>query len=81
MKFYGYEPDFYGKEPVGSDHKVLFELKTVRGAVNKMQRLSSNWLRGFALYSYTEFYNSSTFEFRASNMRNLVKSKSPIDKP
>jgi hypothetical protein len=58
-KFYAYKPDSKGKEPIGSIHRTLFELKTVDGAKNRAKkRLGS----GYKLYKYTNFYDDKTFK-------------------
>jgi len=58
MKFYAYKPTKDGKEPVGGDRKLLFELKTVRGAHNRARgALGSN----YRLFRYTNFYDDKTF--------------------
>lgn len=59
MNFYAYEPDKNGNEPMGTEGRVLFELKTTRGAIRRAFRRFSG--RPFRLYKYTNFYNDKTF--------------------
>ena len=68
MKFYAYIPDASGNDtcgmidwsikPGGKMKKALFELKTVRGAHRKAQRLLGG---RYKLFSYTNFYDDKTF--------------------
>lgn len=62
MKFYGYYNDLapLGAERPAGDNKMMFELKTVKGAIQRMERYAKG--QPFKLYSYTNFYNNSTFE-------------------
>ena len=59
MKFYAYRGQAaLGQEPLGTAGRLLFELKTVAGAVRRCQRLFGN---DFRLYSYSHFYRDETF--------------------
>jgi hypothetical protein len=59
MKFYAYIPTEEGKEPIGSGNSLLFELKTVRGAINRSIRyLKTDNIR---VYTYWNFYDDKTF--------------------
>jgi len=61
MKFYAYKWDVpLGTEPLGTDGKLLFELKTVRGAMNRCKRYLKT--SDFRLYTYTNFYDDKTFK-------------------
>jgi hypothetical protein len=59
MKFYAYKGDYpFGKEPLGCDGRLIFELKTIRGALKRCyQYLGSP----FKLFSFTNIYNDATF--------------------
>ena len=60
MKFYAYEGrKVLGKEPLGSSGKMMFELKTVQGALRKAYKAYGSL--NFSLYYYTNFYEDSTF--------------------
>ena len=60
MKFYAYIPTDEGREPLGTEHNTLFELKTVKGAIKRSrQSLGST---NFRLYTYWNFYDDSTFK-------------------
>lgn len=59
MKFYAYKGRYpLGKEPLGTFGKMMFELKTREGAIRKVLRCMG---RDVSIYSYTSFYNDSTF--------------------
>ena len=59
-KFYAYSGLYeLGKEPCGSDGRMLFELKTTLGAVNRCARVFKD--KPFMLYTYTNFYDNKTF--------------------
>jgi len=58
MKFYAYIPTVDGEEPVGTFSRVLFELKTVRGAKRRAERLLGS---NYKLFQYTNFYDDKTF--------------------
>ena len=45
MKFYAYIPDKNGDEPLGTENRILFELKTTQGAIKRSSRLVSRLLR------------------------------------
>lgn len=71
MKFYGYIETSEGKEPIGSEGRILFELGTVPGAIRRVRRFAS--LNSFEkgkfqiphvarLFSYTNFYDQKTFK-------------------
>jgi hypothetical protein len=57
-KFYAYVPNENGKEPLGTFNKLLFELKTLRGAVNRCSKI---FKKSYRLYTYTNFYDEKTF--------------------
>jgi hypothetical protein len=59
MKFYAYIPDEDGREPLGTNNKLLFELKTKKGAFNRTKRIFES--ENFRLFWYTNFYNDSSF--------------------
>jgi len=58
MRFYAYVPNDEGKEPLGTSHRVLFQLKTVRGAIRHCRR-TLGWDR-FRLFSYFNFHKEET---------------------
>ena len=58
MKFYAYVPTKEGREPVGGDRKLIFELKTVAGAHKRARSVLGARYR---LFTYTNFYRESTF--------------------
>ncbi len=59
MKYYAYIPDKNGKWSVGSTGKLLFELKTDKGAIRRANRiLGLNCI----VERYTNFYDDSTFK-------------------
>lgn len=61
MKFYGYRGEFkLGTEPLGTSERVLFELKTIKGAVRRARSRFGH--DDFSLYSYTDFYDNDTFK-------------------
>ena len=57
MKFYAYL-DENGKEILGSDNKILFELKTYNGARRRAVRILG---AGVRVFSYRNFYDEKTF--------------------
>ena len=65
MNFYSYvteTPNTPGlaDEPLGSGMRLIYrDLKTVRGAVNRMKRLSPD--KSFKVFSFSNFYDDSTF--------------------
>lgn len=60
MNFYAYIPKADGTEPLGTSGKILFQLKTVRGAVRRCRNALG---KRFRLYTYSSFYDESTFFF------------------
>ncbi len=67
MKFYAYIPrkgHFYsghpktGDAPLGTEHQLLFELKTTEGALRRARRILG---RNCKVFRYTNFYDESTF--------------------
>lgn len=59
MKFYAYLPNEDGKEPIGTENRILFELKTLKGAEMKCcKRFKTH---KFKLFSYTNAYDIKTF--------------------
>lgn len=60
MQFYIHVGDMpLGSEPCGTDGKLLFKLKTLRGAINRGKAAFVG--KTFTVYSYSNFYDSSTF--------------------
>ena len=58
MKFYAYKPTKEGKEPIGSDRRTLFELKTIQGAHKRARSVLGP---NYRLFRYTNFYDDKTF--------------------
>lgn len=61
MKFYSYTPDKNDNEPCGTEGKMIFELKSLRGAINRCNITG----RPYKLYTYTNFYDDKTFQLIA----------------
>lgn len=60
MKFYAYKGDYeIGHEPCGTEGKLMFELKTTRGAIKRVRGIFKS--SPFKLYTYTNFYDDNTF--------------------
>ncbi len=60
MRYYAYKGSFpLGEEPLGTDNRILFELKTHAGA---RRRARGQLGPEFRLYTFTNFYDDSTFE-------------------
>lgn len=57
MKFYAYKPDSIGREPMGTADKLLFELKTYKGAIRRAIRILGKRVE---VFRYTDFYRAST---------------------
>ena len=58
-KYYAYIPRDDGTEPIGSENKTMFELKTNAGAIRRCKRYFGN--KRFRLHTYTNFYDDITF--------------------
>lgn len=59
MKFYAYKGRMpLGKEPLGTFGKMMFELKTIDGAIRKVLKAYGSEV---SIYRYTNFYRDSTF--------------------
>lgn len=58
MKFYAYKPTKDGREPVGGDRKLLFELKTVAGAHKRARSVLGP---DYRLFRYTNIYDHKTY--------------------
>jgi len=58
MKFYAYKPTKDGREPLGSDRRILFELKTIAGAHRRARSVLGS---DYRLFRYTNFYDDKTF--------------------
>jgi hypothetical protein len=68
MKFYAYVPrkgNFYaghpktGDAPLGTEHQLLFELKTIAGAHKRARGVFKT--RPYKLFIYSDFYDEKTF--------------------
>lgn len=60
MRFYAYEGNApLGSEKLGTEGKLVFELKTIRGAKGRCNKAYGT--RKYQLYSYTNFYNPASF--------------------
>lgn len=72
MKFYGYVVTIEGKEPLGTEGRTMFEAANVPAAIRRMRRYVSSVPllpfykfpnpREYRLFSYTNFYDQSTFK-------------------
>ena len=61
MKFYAYPGAAeLGFEPCGTEDRLVFELKTIKGGIRRARRYFQG--RPFSLYVYTDFYNDNTFK-------------------
>lgn len=60
MKFYAYVPTQGGGEPTGTTNRTMFELKTLKGAIERCRRLFKR--DDFVLQTYTNFYDNKTFK-------------------
>jgi hypothetical protein len=60
MKYYAYKVAEDGGEPVGSEGRLLFELKTDRGAIRRCHRMFGYGFR-WRLFTYEDFQDKSTF--------------------
>lgn len=61
MQFYAYIPREDGSEPVGTENQMIIrDLKTIRGAINRIKKISRWNDKGFKLFSYVNLYNSAT---------------------
>jgi hypothetical protein len=59
MKYYAYRgADELGSEALGTDNKILFELKTDAGARRRARLMLGP---AYRLYRYTNFYDDNTF--------------------
>jgi cyclophilin family peptidyl-prolyl cis-trans isomerase len=58
MKFYAFKPRPDGSEPMGTEGKLLFELKTIGGAIKHSIRILGVKCR---VFRYSNFYDNSTF--------------------
>jgi len=58
MKFYAYKPTDKGTEPFGTQGRILFELKTRKGACRRAKRILG---KDFRLFTYISFYDDKTF--------------------
>jgi hypothetical protein len=58
-KYYAYIPTENGKEPLGTEKRALFELKTDKGAIRKAKRILGNNIK---LFRYFMFQDESSFE-------------------
>jgi len=58
IAFYAYLPNHDGTEPVGTDRRILFQLKTRRGGIRRAIRLLGV---NVVVKIYQNFYDDSTF--------------------
>jgi hypothetical protein len=63
MKFYAYLPDENGQEPFGTFNRLMFELKTIQGAIRRCNRIFKSKVPNgkYKLFRYTNFYDEKTF--------------------
>lgn len=61
MGYYAYIPTKDGKEPLGTENRLIIrDLKTVRGVINRCKTAFKD--KTFKLYSFTNFYDGSTYK-------------------
>lgn len=58
-KYYAFKPDDQGEEPMGTQNRLLFELKTDMGAIRRAGRVLGQTAK---VFRYTDFYDGSTFQ-------------------
>ncbi len=58
MNFYAYLPDSAGKEPMGTEHKLLVHNRKSYRFISYARRVLDNTCR---VFSFTNFYNDKTF--------------------
>jgi hypothetical protein len=59
MKFYAYKGKLpLGKEPLGTFDKLIFELRTKKGAIRHCEKYLG---LKFMLYTYYNFFDDKTF--------------------
>lgn len=70
MQFYAYKPREDGTAPLGTENKMLFELKTWAGAIRRARRYLGETAR---VHSYSDFFDDETFHPKLINgtMRNV----------
>lgn len=57
-KYYAFKPDDQGKEPMGTQNRLLFELKTDMGAIRRAVRVLGQTAK---VFQYANFYDAKTF--------------------
>lgn len=57
-RFFAFQPDAQGNEPLGTSGKTMFQLKTNRGGIRRAIRALGHRCR---VYTYTNFYDERTF--------------------
>lgn len=60
MQFYAFIPREDGSAPMGSEGQTIFSLKTIRGAVERCNRVLGST---FVLYACTNIYDEKTYRF------------------
>lgn len=77
MNFYAYfvsgelKGDGKDDEPIGTANRMIWkDLKTVRGALNRIQRYLMADEKAWKLFSFTNFYDDKTFKLVASKSKN-----------
>ncbi len=71
MKYYAYLPNKDGTEPMGTDRKILFQLKTNSGAIRRAVRRFGHKVR---IFTYRNFYAGSTYQQIYGNKNQELKS-------
>lgn len=65
--FYAYKGnEKLGSEPLGTEEKIIFELKTIHGAINRCKRVFKD--SRYMLYKFANFYDDTTFQFIVGNL-------------
>lgn len=62
MNFYAYIPTATGQQPLGTfDQRLIKDLKTTRGAINRLKSVERWNKSAFVLQTYTHIYDESTY--------------------
>ena len=63
MQFYAYIPSPDGIEPMGTANRAIIrDLKTVKGAINRLKRFPRWNSKPFLVFTFSNFYDQSTFK-------------------
>ena len=77
MNFYAYfvsgeiNDKTFTDEPLGTDNRMIWkDLKTVHGAVSRIQEYLKAQEKGWKIFSFTNFYDNKTFKLVALKPKN-----------